>query len=89
MPTPPRSYSPSAAEKLRLALLALVAATATGCDNIDNCFRTTGAWGTATHSSPPEDATLDDPPEDLVPDGEMPAEIVPDSGHPENDSSAD
>ena len=88
MPTPPRSYSPSAAEKLRLALLALVAATATGCDNIDNCFRTTGVIGPATRS-PPEDATLEDPPDDLVPDGEMPAEIVPDSGLPEKDSSAD
>ena len=31
MPTPPRSYSAAAAEKLRLALLALAAAATTGC----------------------------------------------------------
>ncbi len=31
MPTPPRTYSSAAAEKLRLALLALAAAATTGC----------------------------------------------------------
>ena len=45
MPTPSRSYSPSAAEKLRLALLALAATAATtGCDHVESDlgFRTEG-----------------------------------------------
>ena len=33
MPTPPSSYSPSAAEKLRLALLALAATAVAGCSS--------------------------------------------------------
>ena len=39
MPTPSRSYSPSAAERLRLALLALAATAATtGCDRCETAL---------------------------------------------------
>ncbi len=35
MPTPPRSYSPSAADNLRIALLALAVAATSGCTTSD------------------------------------------------------
>ena len=38
MPTHPRNYSSSAAEKLRLALLALAAAATTGCGLSDRSY---------------------------------------------------
>ena len=38
MPTPPRTYSSAAAEKLRLALLALAATAATGCGLTDDSY---------------------------------------------------
>ena len=38
MPTPPRTYSSAAAEKLRLALLALAATAMTGCGLTDDSY---------------------------------------------------
>ena len=74
MPTPSRSYSPSAAEKLRLALLALAATAATtGCDHVesDPGFRTLGA----VEQPIPETANPapSEEPDDILIDGESPA----------------
>ena len=82
MPTPPSSYSPSAAEKLRLALLALAAsAAATGCDRFGNpfCTRTAGAIlpppPVMTTEVPDEPETLSDkdPATEPIVMGEAPA----------------
>ena len=79
MPTPPRSYSPAAAEKLRLALLALAATAATtGCDRVETALglRTTGV----TRTSVPE-ASESEPisePDDIILGGEAPIEPATD-----------
>ena len=56
MPTPSRTYSSAAAEKLRLALLALAATAVAGCDRVETALglRTTGVIG------PPVPANSDD-----------------------------
>ena len=81
MPTPSRSYSPSAAEKLRLALLALAATAATtGCDRCETALgiRTQGVVVSPvpenTNPAPSED------PDDILIDGESP--VVPASTEP-------
>ena len=75
MPTPPRTYSPAAAEKLRLALLALAATAATtGCDRVETALglRTTGV------TRPPVPATSESTqvsePDDIILGGEPPIE---------------
>lgn len=79
MPTPPRSYSPAAAEKLRLALLALAATAATtGCDRVETALglRTTGV----TRPPVPE-ASESEPisePDDIILGGEAPIEPATD-----------
>ena len=75
MPTHPRTYSPVAAEKLRLALLALAAsAVATGCDRVENAFcgRTTGVVGPSVPKAS-EPATVSEP-DDIILGGEPPIE---------------
>ena len=74
MPTPSRSYSPSAAEKLRLALLALAATAATtGCDRYEPALgiRTEGVL----EPQVPETANPapSEEPDDILIDGESPA----------------
>ena len=74
MPTPSRSYSPSAAEKLRLTLLALAATAATtGCDRCETALgiRTQGV----DKPQVPENATPAPAPDpdDILIDGESPA----------------
>ena len=88
MPTPSRSYSPSAAEKLRLALLALAATAATtGCDHVESDlgFRTLGAvepqLPKTANPAPSED------PDDILIDGESPA--VPVSTEPPDSAPHD
>ena len=82
MPTPPRSYSPAAAEKLRLALLALAATAATGCDRVETALglRTTGAV------RPPVPATSESAPvsepDDIILGGEPPVEPATDPIEP-------
>ena len=79
MPTPPRSYSPAAAEKLRLALLALAASAATtGCDRVETALglRTTGAIRPPVpKTSTPESVSE---PDDIILGGEPPIEPATD-----------
>ena len=92
MPTPSRTYSPAAAEKLRLALLALAATAATGCDRVETALglRTTGAVRppvpATSESAPvsePDDILLGgeppvEPATDPIMPGEPPAIFIPD-----------
>lgn len=74
MPTPPQSYSSAAAEKLRLALLALAATAVAGCDRVETALglRTTGV------TRPPVPATSESTqvsePDDIILGGEPPIE---------------
>ena len=74
MPPPPRTYSPAAAEKLRLALLALAATAVAGCDRVETALglRTTGV------TRPPVPATSESTqvsePDDIILGGEPPIE---------------
>ena len=73
MPTPPRSYSPSAAEKLRLALLALAAAAATPI-----VAQVPGVIAAGTPPPPPAgDAESADVPDFIVLGGDIPPDIEP------------
>ena len=74
MPTPPRTYSSAAAEKLRLALLALAATAVAGCDRVETAlgFRTTGVIGPPVPATS-EPATVSES-DDIILGGEPPIE---------------
>ena len=88
MPTPPRSYSPAAAEKLRLALLALAATAATtGCDRCETALgiRTQGVVVSPVPKTAKPAPAPD--PDDILIDGESPA--VPVSTEPPDSAPHD
>ena len=74
MPTPPRTYSSAAAEKLRLAILALAATAVAGCDRVETAlgFRTTGVIGPPVPATS-EPATVSES-DDIILGGEPPIE---------------
>lgn len=74
MPTPPQSYSSAAAEKLRLALLALAATAVAGCDRVETALglRTTGVIRPLVPEAS-ETSSVSEP-DDIILGGEPPIE---------------